>query len=151
MDAWQRSGFRRAIGYLEGLRVVIAIGIALTLNQPEWREVFKPDSKPVLAVLVDVSKSMQTTDVFDPHDSSAPPISRADATKPFLDTKSWSGLTDKMEVAIEPFSSTDNPPEDGTDLGGALAGALKKHPHLRAVAVVSDGDWNTGEPPASPP
>ncbi len=83
--AWQRSGFRRAIGWLEGLRVLIALGIALTLNQPEWREVFKPDSNPTLAVLVDTSRSMQTQDVFDPHNPSAPPSLRADAAKPFLD------------------------------------------------------------------
>jgi hypothetical protein len=64
--AWERSGFRRVIGWLEGVRVLIALGIAITLNQPEWREVFKPDSNPTLAVLVDTSRSMQTRDVFDP-------------------------------------------------------------------------------------
>ena len=146
--AWQRSGFRRATGWLEALRVVIAVGIALTLNQPEWREIFKPDSKPTLAVLVDASRSMQTLDVFDPHNPSAEPTSRADATKPFLDPAAWSSLMQKMEVVVEPFSSDAQPPEDGTDIGGALAHAAQQHPHLRAVALVSDGDWNTGDPPS---
>jgi len=40
--AWARSGFRRITGMLEALRVLLALGIAITLNQPEWREVFKP-------------------------------------------------------------------------------------------------------------
>jgi uncharacterized membrane protein len=146
--AWERSGFRRVTGYLEGLRVLIALGIALTLNQPEWREIFKPDSKPTFAVLVDVSRSMQTLDVFDPHNPSAPPTSRAGTAKPFLDPKAWAALAEKMDVAIEPFSSNAKPPQDGTDLGGALADAAKKHPHLRAVVVVSDGDWNVGDPPS---
>ena len=135
-------------GWLEGLRVLIAVGIALTLNQPEWREIFKPDSKPTLAVLVDVSRSMQTEDVFDPHNPSALPTARADAARPFLDPKAWSSLTQKMDVAIEPFSSDGQPPEDGTDLGGALAYAAQQYPHLRAVALVSDGDWNVGDPPS---
>jgi hypothetical protein len=33
--AWRRSGYRLATGFLEALRVLIAIGIAVTLNQPE--------------------------------------------------------------------------------------------------------------------
>jgi len=146
--AWERSGFRRAVGYLEGLRVLIALGIAITLNQPEWREIFKPDSKPTLAVLVDTSRSMQTQDVFDPHNPSAPPTIRADTAKPFLDPQAWSSLTEKLDVAIQPFSSDGKPPEDGTDIGGALTAAAKKYPHLRAVALVSDGDWNVGDPPS---
>ncbi len=146
--AWQRSGFRRAIGWLEGLRVLIALGIALTLNQPEWREVFKPDSNPTLAVLVDTSRSMQTQDVFDPHNPTFPPSLRADAAKPFLDPQAWSSLTQKLDVAVQPFSSDGKPPEDATDIGGAMAAAAKKYPHLRAVALISDGDWNVGDPPS---
>ena len=53
-----------------------------------------------------------------------------------------------MDVSIEPFSSDEKPPGDGTDIGGALAAAAKKYPHLRAVALVSDGDWNVGDPPS---
>jgi uncharacterized membrane protein len=146
--AWERSGFRRTIGYLEGLRVLIAVGIGLTFNQPEWREIFKPESKPLLAVLVDTSKSMQTLDVFDAVNPAADPRSRAELAKPFLDPKAWSALTQKMDVSIEPFSSNAQPPEDGTDIGAALAHTSAQHAHLRAVALVSDGDWNTGNPPA---
>jgi hypothetical protein len=146
--AWKRSGFRRSIGYLEGLRVLIALGIGITLNQPEWREIFKPESKPTLAVLVDVSKSMQTRDVFDPANPAAEPRTRAEPAKPFMDMASWHDLTQKMDVVIEPFSSTEQPPEDGTDMGAALARTVENHPHLHAVILVSDGDWNTGAPPA---
>jgi uncharacterized membrane protein len=146
--AWQRSGFRPATGYLEALRVVIALGIAITLNQPEWREIFKPEGKPTLAVLVDVSRSMQTRDVFDPKNPSALPQSRGDVAKPFLDSAAWKDLQQRMDVVIEPFSTVDGKPDQGTDIGSALAQAAEQHPHLRAVALVSDGDWNTGEPPA---
>ena len=40
--AWERSGYRASTGLLEALRVIIAIGVAVTLNQPEWREIFEP-------------------------------------------------------------------------------------------------------------
>ena len=146
--AWQRSGFRRNVGWLEGLRVLIALLVGITLNQPEWREIFKPDSKPMLAVLVDVSHSMQTQDVLDPANPAAEPKARAEVAKPFLDRASWQALGQKMDVVIEPFSSGEKPPEDGTDIGAALAHAAEQHPHLRAVALISDGDWNAGEPPA---
>lgn len=71
---WKRSGWRASIGWLELLRVLIAVAIAITLNQPEWRETFKPDSKPVLAILRDVSGSMETTDVTDPANPAAPAV-----------------------------------------------------------------------------
>jgi len=145
--AWQRSGFRKSIGYLEGLRVLIALGIALTLNQPEWREIFKPESKPTLAILVDISHSMQTRDVFDPANPAAEPKIRAEPAKPFLDAKAWHDLAQKMDVVIEPFSSKEQPPEDGTDIAAALTQAME-NTHLRTVVLVSDGDWNAGSPPA---
>ena len=146
--AWKRSGFRPATGFLEGLRVFIAIGIAVTLNQPEWREVFKPENKPTLAVLVDVSRSMETRDCADPGSVGAEPKSRADLAKPFLNPDSWRGLAQKMDVAIEPFSSDLQPAAEGTDLNAALARAAEKYPRLRALVLLSDGDWNTGEAPS---
>ena len=146
--AWKRSGFRTSFGCLEVLRVLIIIGIGLTLNQPEWRQIFKPDSKPMLAVLVDVSRSMQTSDIFDPAVPAAEPKSRAELAKPFLDPAAWKSLEQKINVVVEPFSSAEQPPEAGTDIGAALAQAAEKHPHLRAVALVSDGDWNSGAAPS---
>ena len=146
--AWKRTGFRTATGLLEGLRLLIALGIAVTLNQPEWREVFKPESKPTLAVLVDTSRSMETRDAVDRGNLAAEPKSRAELAKPFLKPEAWRGLAQKMDVAIEPFSSDLQPAEEGTDLNAALAHVAEKHPRLHAVVLLSDGDWNSGEPPA---
>jgi hypothetical protein len=42
--AWRRSGWRPLIGWLELLRVIIAVCIAITLLQPEWLETFKPQT-----------------------------------------------------------------------------------------------------------
>ena len=146
--AWQRSGYRRATGLLEALRLLIAVWIAVTLNQPEWREIFKPDYKPTLTILVDDSRSMNTRDVIDPAQPGADPRSRAEAAKPLTDPAAWKALAQRMNVVVEPFSSTLAPPQEGTDLNDALSQAAEKHPHLDAVVLLSDGDWNSGEPPA---
>lgn len=145
--AWKRSGFRPMTGMLEGLRVVLAAGIAITLNQPEWREIFKPESKPELAVLVDVSRSMETRDMpAAPGSSDA--MSRAEAAKPIAQMSAWREIAKKMDVAIEPFSSDAQPPDEGTDINGALERAAEEHSHLAAVVLASDGDWNSGDPPS---
>ena len=146
--AWRRSGYRTSTGWLEALRVVIAIGIAITLNQPEWREVFLPQSKPALVILADTSRSMETRDVMDPKNPSADPKSRSEVAGPIADPAVWRDLSSRMEIAVEPFSSTQQPAEEGSDLNAALAQAAEKHPRLAAVVLLSDGDWNTGEPPA---
>src|SRR5580698_5603846 len=97
--AWKRSGFRPVTGMLEGLRLLLALGIAITLNQPEWREIFKPDNKPELAVLVDTSRSMETRDMT--ADGTANAMSRAEAEKPLMDIAAWREIAKKMDVTIE--------------------------------------------------
>jgi hypothetical protein len=146
--AWKRSGYRRAQGVLESLRVLIALSVAVTLNQPEWREVFEPEFKPTLAVLTDTSRSMETRDAQDPTQPDAGPVSRAELVEPLKKADFWKPVTERMEVAIEPFSSAQTPPEEGSDLHLGLGGTLEKHPRVGAVVLLSDGDWNTGNPPS---
>lgn len=145
---WQRSGYRAAIGWLELLRVLICAGIAITLNQPEWKETFKPDSKPTLAILHDVSRSMDTRDVIDATKPNASAKTRAEAAQPLIQPQLWESLKKRMDVVIEPFSSSDQPPEEGTDINAALLSLMENQPRLSAVVLLSDGDRNTGESPA---
>ena len=145
---WRRSVKKRAMGWLEALRVLVAICIAITLNQPEWRETFKPDQRPALAVLYDTSKSMETRDVMNEAEPAAPPASRAESIAKLRDPALWQPLQQKMDVVVEPFSSTLEKPEEGTDINGALMKTLEQHPRLRSVVLISDGDWNTGSAPA---
>ncbi len=146
--AWRRSGYRRSTGLLEALRLLIAVVIAVTLNQPEWREIFKPENKPTLVVLEDVSRSMETRDVVDAASPAAEPRSRAELAKPLTEQAAWREIAGRMDVVVEPFSSSQQPAEEGTDLNAALLRAAEKYPRLSAVALLSDGDWNTGEAPA---
>jgi uncharacterized membrane protein len=146
--AWARSGYRTVTGWLEALRVLIAVVVAITLNQPEWREIFKPETKPALVILADVSRSMQTRDMIDAANPVAEPKSRLELEKPLMDLAAWKDIAQRMDVVVEPFSSGEQPPEDGTDIAAALTQAAEKHPRLNAVVLLSDGDWNSGQPPA---
>lgn len=146
--AWQRSGYRKATGWLELLRILIAVGIAITLLQPEWLETFKPETKPTLAVLHDVSGSMTTRDVIDKTRPDAEPKSREAAAARLTDPKLWEPLKQRMDVVIEAFSSSQTPPAEGTDIQAALSNVLEKQPNLKAVVLISDGDWNTGLAPS---
>ncbi len=145
---WSRSRFRSAVGWLEGLRVVIVALVAVTLLQPEWREVFEPEKKPVLVVLRDRSGSMETADVLDAGDASGEAVRRETVAETIADPEKWQSLEEEMDLVFEPFSSAENPPESATDLNLALDRALEQYPNLRGLVLISDGDWNAGAAPS---
>jgi hypothetical protein len=138
--AWRRSGFARGQGLLELVRLGIVSLVALLLNQPEWVEEYRPDAKPVIAVLHDASPSMDTRDV-----GMTAPRSRRDAVSAVTTPELWQPLAERFAVRIEPFSAA--PPAAGTDLSGPLATAAERFAPLRAIVLASDGDWTAGEPP----
>ena len=145
---WKRSSWRATIGWLELLRVLVALALAVTFNQPEWHETFKPDSKPVVAILHDVSGSMETRDLIDASNPNDEPLSRTEAAAPLIDPALWEPIRLRMDTVIEPFSSSEDPPAEGTDLNSALLRVLEQQPRLAAVVLPTDGDWNTGDAPS---
>ncbi len=143
--AWHRSGYRRSIGVLELVRLgLVGVG-ALILNQPEWVEEYKPEEKPAIAVLVDVSPSMNTRDVVDASAPSTAPTTRAEAIAALGDPASWASLQKRWKVIVQPFSAAKA--GHGSDLYEPLALAAEKIPNLQGVVFASDGDWNEGPPP----
>jgi hypothetical protein len=144
---WWRSGFASGTGLVESLRVVIATLVAVLLNQPEWVEEFRPAEQPVVAVLVDASRSMETEDVVAADEGGRPtdPRSRKEAVASLSSESFWEPLAERFRVVVEPFAG---PPEAaGTDLAAPLAAVLEQYGSLRAVVLASDGDWNEGPPP----
>ncbi len=145
--AWRRSGFARGTGMIEALRLTIVTLVAITLNQPEVLQTFLPEERATLAVLWDESRSMETKDVVSDNRSLDAAVSRRESIQALLDEEFWSPVAGELDVVIESFSSSLDQPTEGTDLGGTLAAAAKKHANLRGIVVLSDGDWNIGEPP----
>jgi hypothetical protein len=145
--AWRRSGYRRSLGVLELLRLVIVILAAVLFNQPEWVEEYQEEEKPSIAVLWDNSGSMATRDVVGDADGlvDSTPVTRAEAIDSLKADATWDGLRARMDVVVEPFSRTGE--EEGTNLFAPLADSLERFPNLLGVVLVSDGDWNEGQPP----
>lgn len=140
---WRRNHFAAATGWLEALRVLIVALVAVTLNQPEWRETFKPDQKPVIAVLKDDSGSMTTADIVSPEDPGGVALRRNAVAEVIAAPESWNSLTEDFQLEIRSFSSE----AEGTDLSGAIDDVAEQFPGLRGLVLISDGDWNTGDPP----
>ncbi len=145
--SWKRSSYSRNFGLLECLRFLIVGLVLLTLNQPELTQQYRPEDKPTLVVLHDMSQSMTTRDVIDPDQPALPPRTRAETIQPLIQPEFWKSAGEQVDLVFEPFWSNLANPEKGTDLNAALQKATEQHANLRAVVLLSDGDWNTGLAP----
>ncbi len=162
--SWRRSGYGRWFGLLELLRFALVMLAALLLNQPELVRQFRPDEKPAILVLHDNSPSMATRDVSTNESSRV--ITRRESIATLVDGQTWDALRDKMEIGIQPFARHQRPEEGetpeshddgqsptnasaiaGSDLYTPLREAGQQYDNLRAVVLISDGDWNEGPPP----
>ncbi len=153
--SFRRSPHPRRTFLLETLRFVIAAVIVVLLWQPEWRTTLNPNAKPAIAILWDDSKSMTTIDATLPAALSPgnEVVSRADLVARTLASDLWKPLASdgRNEIITLPFAT---PPEDtgiltGTDLEAPLSELLDKQTNLRAVVMLSDGDYNVGQPPVA--
>lgn len=157
--AIRRSTRPRRTGALEALRFLCSLIAVFMLWQPEWRVITDPDTKPEIAILYDASRSTSTSDAILPSELSANEevVSRKEWMKKILASDSFQSLKadDKNRVFEQPFSA---PPENadpatlalaGTDIYGAIDKLLDEHNNLRAVVLLSDGDWNIGQQPVA--
>lgn len=153
--SWKRSPHRGRTAVLEFCRFLAALTVVLLLWQPEWRTTLHPATKPRIAILWDDSKSMTTADAPLPlslSDSSAV-VTRAEWVKKALAADLWKPLeaNGANELVVEPFAT---PPKDaaplvGTDLEAPISTLLEKESNLRAVILLSDGDYNIGQAPVA--
>ena len=143
--AWRRSGYRRALGLLELFRLSLIVLLSIILNQPEIIEEFRPEEKPSLAVLWDASASMDTRDVVRGGTTGTATSSRREAIASLTEADYWNKLQERMQVVIQPFSAAAT--GSGSDLYEPLAEAPERYKNLLGVVLISDGDWNLGQPP----
>ncbi len=153
--SWKRSPHRGRTALLETLRVLAVAAVALLLWQPEWRTTTNPETKPRIAILWDDSKSMTTVDATLPPviSETGGIVSRAEWVERALASDLWLPLEAEgaNEVIVQPFAT---PPEEGsalagTDLETPLSELLENETNLRAVVLLTDGDYNLGQPPVA--
>src|SRR5690606_11242445 len=119
-----------------------------TLLRPERVVEQQRERNPELVVLIDETDSMRTEDVTRSVDGQRSLGSRTEWTTATRDAAPWNSLGDLYDINIETIQTgTGADGAGGTDLNAALRRVAETHPHLRAVLLLSDGDWNHGEPP----
>lgn len=154
--AWRRSGARPSVLVVEVIRTTLIALVLFALLGPEWVRSETPAERASVAVLWDDSRSMGTVDV----PAGGALVSRADALAVVVEELGASGgpgpdatAGGRFDLVVTPLSATVEPAdgegpvaERGTDLAGPLD-RLLEDPSLRAVLLVSDGDWTEGESP----
>ncbi len=153
--SWKRSPHPKRTAALEGLRFLSALVVVLLLWQPEWLTTIHPDTKPQIAVLWDDSKSMSTIDTTATPGPSekAGVVSRAEWVRKTLASDLWKPLeaNGANDITSQPFATppAENGATAGTDLETPLTELLTQKTNLRAVVLLSDGDYNLGQPPVA--
>ena len=153
--SWKRSPHPRRTALLECLRFLAALAVVILLWQPEWLTTIHPNTKPQIAILWDDSKSMTTIDATLPPvlSDKSQVVSRAEWVKKALASDLWKPLeaNGANDVTALPFATptTENGTIAGTDLDTPLIDLLAKQTNLRAVVMLSDGDYNLGQPPVA--
>jgi hypothetical protein len=143
--SWRRSGYRRQIAVLEGIRLSVLALVALLINQPEFLQIQKRQGKPTVAVLVDRSASMETADIPGGEENPSELVRRSAMANPLLSEATWSSLRQRFDVALQPICSAQ--PGSGSNLCGPLENLVENSRDLVAIVLVSDGDWNEGSAP----
>lgn len=139
---WSRRR-RKSTAFLECLRLIIITGLLFTLFKPEHVRVIEETEPPAVVVLSDMSGSMTTLDV----DQKTNVVTRVDWLEQELRQDYWSSLNNGALLHMREFSSS-NTNTAGTDLDEALKQVIEQHPRLKAVILLSDGDWNQGGSPS---
>lgn len=148
---WMRAGKDRIRRFLVLLRWVGIMLVAFTLLKPERVQRVSQAEKPRVHVLWDDSLSNRTRDQLDPFHPGEPPLTREGWIQSLLEASHWEPLQERFDIRFLPLSRIADAParEDGTDLYGALHAQMQSTQNLRAVVLLSDGDWNTGKNPLS--
>ncbi len=145
-----RGGRRRAELGVEAVRVLAMLMFALTLLKPERLRPLRERERPPLKVLADRSGSMATQDVVLPDGKVVSRGQWVAAALPSTNDTRWAALESRFRIDVEAFppAPAEGAPEtDGTDLHAPLERLAREGAAPRAVLLLSDGDWNLGEPP----
>ncbi|MFQ3671039.1 MAG: hypothetical protein SNJ84_06240 [Verrucomicrobiia bacterium] len=140
---WDGLGRRRGVLGLEVIRLAAVVMLALTFLQLEVIRSAVRLEAPEVVVLVDRTGSMETVDV--PRATGA--VSRALAVERVLEDEELMDLLRRQGTVVEEVIGGEG--VEGTDLGEGLDRVANRRGNVRAVVLLSDGDWNMGNPPGA--
>lgn len=152
---WRRSPHPTRTGLLEALRFLCTLAAVALLWKPEWRTILNPETAPRVVVLRDDSGSMATVDAVQEENGASKAVARTEWIDSIVNEEWLASLEQdgSNEVDLRRFGT---PPDDpgeraiaGTDLTTPLESLLAEAGNLRAVIMLTDGDWNTGNPPVT--
>ncbi len=148
---WQAINRRPAVLFLELLRLFIILLISFSLLHPELITRTREKSEPEVVILQDQSASMETRDMIKADSESE---SRKSAAEKLLAGKFYAPVEKKFKVSVHGFSPPDSSDKtspdseiEGTDIGEALTKGVSSAKNLRAIILMSDGNWNKGASP----
>lgn len=142
----------RGLVPLEAVRLCAVALAVFTFFQPERVSVVRHSRTPLIRVLCDASRSMETRDVTSATNGVC---ARAAWVRQAEESALWAPLAQRYKVVIAEFAAAagTNAPaaltDPGTDLNRALEGVLAGGDPPRAVVLLSDGDWTAGLAPVT--
>ncbi len=126
----------------EGLKLVGAVFLFLTLLQPEIHQRSAKHDEAKIAVLIDKTDSMTTEDVRIDGQS----YTRTSWVEDLQKTDAWAKMGEEVGIELFEIGHEENPVLKETDLASSIARAREVE-QLAAVLVVSDGAHNAVKSP----
>ena len=132
---------------LELLRLLILVGVLGLLWKPELQTTHPPKDKAQITVLWDDSKSTESQDSESIHSGSS--ITRADSIQELIKSEIWQTIAESSDVDLvfSKFASPTESTRSGTDISTPIYDQLDGNDNIKALVLLSDGDWNSGDAP----
>ena len=127
---------------LECIRLLVLILIIVTFFRPELIREEQRTLQPEILILDDATGSMTTRDVVVERKL----LSRREWLDRQIQRKFWQPLESKYKIVRKPFNSEEGVPTR-TNIESALMDSVADSKNLRAILMLSDGDWNEGDSP----
>lgn len=140
----RRNSYSPALVGVEILRLIAILMVAAVILRIERVEMINVAKEPEVAVIYDLSGSMDTKDVVG---GEAELVPRKEWLAEQLASQFLGPLEAQYRVSVMGFPEA--APDESTDINKALEDAIARKPGMRAILLLSDGDWNAGVSPVA--
>ena len=135
------------------LRLTAVFMVAFSLLKPEIITLKTQTDEPEIVIFQDISNSMNTKDFVIHKQTEDITAKRSEWLQSLIDSKFYSPLQKNFKVFVKTFAGEKNKKgeidKSATDINYALGEETKNFKNLRAVILLTDGDWNQGTSPVA--